>query len=102
MSNSRPSLAQDGATLYKDQKCFKCHGLSGQGTEGKGPPLKDSKFVMEGTPDEIKATILNGRRGAEKKYPEIKQRMPKFEGKLSDAELDTLVQFLKSDIQKKE
>jgi mono/diheme cytochrome c family protein len=90
---------EDGAAVYKKQKCYKCHGTEAQGSEGQGPQLKGGKFINKNSAEDIKKVILNGREGADKKYKEFKKKMPKFEGKLSDQELDALVQFLKQESQ---
>jgi mono/diheme cytochrome c family protein len=94
-------LAADGATVFKEQKCYKCHGTEGQGNEDSGPKIKGGKFIME-TPDtEIVNTIKNGRKGADKKYkddnnqPKFKKNMPPFAEKLSDEEINAVIQFLK-------
>lgn len=41
--------------------CTECHGLMGQGVEGKGITLKASKFVKERTDDELLAYVKKGR-----------------------------------------
>src|SRR3972149_11409177 len=88
---------EDGAALFKKQKRYKCHGKEAQGSKDQGPQLKGGKFMKENSDEEIKKVILNGRVGKDKKYKEYKKKMPKFEGKLNDQELDTLLKFLKEE-----
>ena len=50
---------------------------------------------------DIKNTILNGRAGKDKKYPDYKSPMPSQKGKLQSDEIGALVKYLKEVIQKK-
>jgi mono/diheme cytochrome c family protein len=64
--------------------CGKCHGKSAGGRFMAGPSLVSEK-VTSAAADGLRDVITNG-----------KGRMPKFSGKLSPAEIDTLVQQIKS------
>ncbi|MFY9269903.1 MAG: cytochrome c [Candidatus Manganitrophaceae bacterium] len=86
----------EGADLYA-KKCVACHGVKGEGAP-TGPALKGSPFITKGKPTEIKKVLLEGRQGAEKKFPNIPVGMPK--GLVSDAEADALVKYMQSDLQK--
>lgn len=43
--------------------CSQCHGSNAEGVEGKFPNLTDNLWLFGGSPDEIKASIANGRLG---------------------------------------
>lgn len=92
------AMAKDAAEIYKTV-CTPCHGAKGEGKKPMGPALKGSEFVTKGADADIKHTIQNGRAGADKKYKEFPSPMPAQKA-LSDAELDALVKYLKTDIQK--
>ena len=73
--------ADAGADLFKS-KCAMCHGDAGAG-KGSTPPLS----AAAGKPDaDLKATIDKG------KAP----KMPAYNGKLTDAQIDDLVKYIKS------
>lgn len=64
--------------------CSKCHGKTAEGRHFGGPSLVSDKIVA--TSDaELRDIIANG-----------KHRMPKFTGKLTPEEIDTLVQQIKA------
>lgn len=91
------AMAKEAAEIYKT--CAACHGAKGEGKKSLGPAHKGNKFIIEGSADDIKATIKDGRTGAAKKYKELPSPMPANKT-LTDAELDALVKYLKEDIQK--
>jgi len=66
------------------RNCSKCHGKTAEGRHFAGPSLV-SEQATAATADELRAIIANG-----------KHRMPKFAGKLTPEEIDTLVQQLKA------
>lgn len=69
-------------SIYQ-KECAKCHGKTAEGRHFGGPSLVADKTV--GTPaDDLRDIIAKGKR-----------HMPKFGGKLSDADIDTLVQQIK-------
>ena len=63
--------------------CAKCHGKTGEGRHFGGPSLVSEKAAGASS-DELRSIIANG-----------KHRMPKFEGKLTAEEIDTLVREIK-------
>ena len=75
--------APDGATLFA-QNCAACHGEKGSG--GIGVPLALPSFQASVSDDYIRKTIRLGRPG---------RIMPAFQ-KLSDAEVDALVKYVRS------
>lgn len=77
-----------GATLTTnpvyEKNCAKCHGKSADGRFMGGPSLIAEKATAASA-DDLRNIITNG-----------KGRMPKFTGKLTADEIDTLVQQIKS------
>ena len=63
--------------------CAKCHGKTGEGRHFGGPSLVSEKAAASSS-DELRSIIANG-----------KHHMPKFEGKLTAEEIDTLVRQIK-------
>ena len=61
------------------QNCAKCHGKTAEGRTFAGPSLVDEKTTSMSA-DELRDIITNGQ-----------HRMPKFAGKLTPEEIDTLV-----------
>jgi cytochrome c6 len=78
----------DGAAIYKS-KCAVCHGADGKGqtTMGKNLHLKDlgSEDVQKLKGEELENIISKG-----------KGKMPAYKDKLSEAEIDSLVTFIRS------
>jgi mono/diheme cytochrome c family protein len=72
-----------GSPVYQS-KCAKCHGKTAEGRHFGGPTLAPEK-TRDMSNDDLRNIIANG-----------KGHMPKYSGKLSDAEIDTLVQQIKS------
>ena len=64
--------------------CAKCHGKNAEGRHFRGPSLVSGKVGGAST-DELRDIISNG-----------KGHMPKFGGKLTPEEIDTLVQQIKT------
>jgi mono/diheme cytochrome c family protein len=62
------------------KNCAKCHGTNAVGRHFRGPSLKSDK-VANASEDEVRQIIRNG-----------KGHMPKYAGKLTSDEIDTLVQ----------
>ncbi len=56
-----PSAMAIGERLFMNN-CSQCHGSDARGSKGF-PNLTDSDWLHGGTPDKIKETITNGRRG---------------------------------------
>lgn len=93
-------MAVDAATNFH-KICSPCHGEKGEGKKMLCPSLRDSQFVAIAPAADIKNTILNGRMGKEKKYPDYKSPMPAQQGKLQSEEVEALVKYLKTVIRKK-
>ncbi|HZM10565.1 MAG TPA: cytochrome c [Candidatus Limnocylindrales bacterium] len=64
--------------------CAKCHGKTAEGRHFGGPSLVSEKTTAA-SPDDVRNPISNG-----------KGRMPKYAGKLTSEEIDTLVQQIKA------
>lgn len=67
-----------------EKNCAKCHGKTAEGRHFGGPSLV-SEEVRKTSADELRTIITNG-----------KHHMPKYQGKLSPEEIDTLVSQIKS------
>ena len=78
----------DGAAIYK-AKCAMCHGPDGAGqtTMGKNMKLRDlrSADVQAQTDAQLNKWIADG-----------KGKMPAYKGKLTPADIDALVAFIRS------
>ncbi|HEU4889583.1 MAG TPA: cytochrome c [Thermoanaerobaculia bacterium] len=78
----------DGAAIYK-AKCAMCHGPDGAGqtTMGKNLKLRDlrSADVQKQTDAELVKWIADG-----------KGKMPAYKGKLTPADIDALVGFIRT------
>ena len=72
-----------GAALFAEN-CAACHQPKGEGIAGAFPALAKSAFV-KGDPKVVAATILNGRGG-----------MPSFRSDLNDAEIATVLTFVRA------
>ncbi len=70
------------------KNCAKCHGNTAEGRHFGGPSLVSEKTAAASA-DDLRNIISNG-----------KHRMPKFAGKLSPEEIDTLVRQIQA-MQKK-
>jgi len=77
-----------GASLTSNpvfaKNCAKCHGKTAEGRHFGGPPLRSEK-VASASVDELRNVIING-----------KGHMPKYGGKLTSAEIDTLAQQIEA------
>lgn len=78
--------ADSGADTFKS-KCAMCHGANGEG-KGKVPALT-SATVQKMSDAEVKKTIENGTKTAN-------GMMPKYGDKLSAAQIDELVKYVRS------
>jgi mono/diheme cytochrome c family protein len=92
-SLARAADAPDAAAIYK-AKCAMCHGADGKGqtTMGKNLHLKDfaSDDVQKLKNEEMEKIITDG-----------KGKMVAYKGKLSGAEIDALVTFIRTFAPKK-
>jgi cytochrome c6 len=77
------AFAQDGAAMFA-QNCSACHQPMGQGVPGAFPALAGNKFV-QGDPKGPAYVVTHGRGG-----------MPNFSADLSDAEVATILSFVRS------
>jgi cytochrome c6 len=86
-----PAMADagvDGAALFKS-KCAMCHGADGAGQTptGKSMKVRDLKAVdVQKQDDKALFTIISDGKG----------KMPAYKSKLSTAEIDALVGFVRS------
>ena len=74
----------EGKRLYAAFNCAPCHGLNGGGAIG--PPLMDDKWIYGGQPDQIYATISQGRPNG----------MPSFGGHVPNQQIWQLVAYVES------
>jgi mono/diheme cytochrome c family protein len=79
-----PSNATLTTNPVFEKNCAKCHGKTAEGRHFGGPALVSEK-VHAVSADDLRSIIMNG-----------KGRMPKFAGKLTSEEIDTLVQQIKA------
>jgi cytochrome c5 len=81
-------LAQTNGTLISnpvfEKNCAKCHGKTAEGSHFGGPSLV-SEEVRQTSADDLRNIIMNG-----------KHRMPKYAGKLTSEQIDTLVSQIKA------
>lgn len=81
-----PAAADDAAALYKS-KCQMCHGPDGKGSAaGQKMGVRDfhaPEVAKESDADLFKVT------------KEGKNKMPKFEGKLTDDQIKELIKFIR-------
>lgn len=76
--NSTPVTGLTSNPIY-EKDCVKCHGKTAGGRRFGGPSLMSIK-VASASDDDLRNIIANG-----------KGHMPKYEGKLTSEEMDTLV-----------
>ena len=79
-----PTDANLTANPVFQKNCAKCHGKTAEGRHFAGPSLISEKTAATSA-DDLRNIITNG-----------KGRMPKNAGKLTSAEIDTLVQQIKT------
>jgi mono/diheme cytochrome c family protein len=84
---ARPAMADDTEALYKS-KCQVCHGADGKGSPvGQKLGVRDfhsPEVAKENDADLIKIT------------KEGKGKMPKFDGKLTDDQIKSLIKYIRS------
>src|SRR3954453_6897232 len=80
--NNSWSMAE-GKRLYEAYNCNGCHAHGGG---GMGPPLMDEKWIYGSEPQQIFATIVEGRPNG----------MPAFRGKIPDEQVWQLVAYVRS------
>jgi cytochrome c oxidase cbb3-type subunit III len=74
----------EGQRLFTWYNCAGCHATNGGG--GMGPPLIDGKWIYGSSPENIYATIVEGRPNG----------MPAFRGKLPEQQVWQLVAYVQS------
>jgi len=72
-----------GKLLYLNFNCVGCHFHGGGGI---GPPLMDDKWIYGSEPDQIFATVVQGRPNG----------MPSFRGKIPDYQIWQIVAYVRS------
>jgi mono/diheme cytochrome c family protein len=83
-----PALAQDGGALYKT-KCAMCHGVDGTGNTPVGKSMKVRSFKSD---EDVKAsddTLI-------KQTKEGVGKMPAYAGKLTDAQIQDVVTYIRT------
>ena len=83
-SQTQPSDTTLTANPVFLNHCAKCHGQTAEGRHFRGPSLISQK-VAAASPDDLRHIVTNG-----------KGHMPKYKGKLTSDEIDTLVQQIKA------
>jgi len=73
----------EGKRLFEQFNCVGCHAHGGG---GMGPPLMDSLWVYGGAPEQVFATIVEGRPNG----------MPSFRGRIADYQVWQLVAYVRS------
>jgi cytochrome c oxidase cbb3-type subunit 3 len=73
----------EGQHLYNSFNCVGCHAHGGG---DKGPPLMDDKWIYGSNPEQIFASIVQGR----------PKGMPSFRGRLNDHQIWQLVSYVRS------
>jgi cytochrome c oxidase cbb3-type subunit III len=73
----------EGQRLYNGFNCVGCHANGGGGI---GPPLADRKWIYGSDPEQVFATIVQGRPNG----------MPAYGGKLGNAEVWRLVAYVRA------
>jgi cytochrome c oxidase cbb3-type subunit III len=73
----------EGKRFYEAYNCVGCHAHGGG---GMGPPLMDEKWIYGHDPQQVYATIVEGRPNG----------MPSFRGKISNDQLWEIVAYVRS------
>ncbi len=84
-----PAAAQDDAAALYKSKCQACHGPDGKGDTAAGKKLGTKDFhspeVAKMSDQELFNITKNG-----------KDKMPKYEGKLTDDQIKELIKYIRS------
>ena len=83
-SQTPPSHTSLTENPVYQKNCAKCHGKTAEGRHFGGPSLVSEK-TTSASADDLRTIISNG-----------KHHMPKYAGKLTPEEIDTLVQEIKA------
>ncbi len=85
---ARKQAAPEPVAALFQRNCAMCHAADGKGVAAVHTPDFTNANVQRGlTPQDINNTIRNGKDGG---------RMPAWSGKLSDAEIDSLANYVRS------
>jgi len=76
-------MMSEGKRFYEAYNCVGCHAHGGG---GMGPPLMDEKWIYGHEPQQVYATIVEGRPNG----------MPSFRGKISNDQLWEIVAYVRS------
>ena len=76
-------MMAEGKRFYEAYNCVGCHAHGGG---GMGPPLMDEKWIYGHEPQQVYATIVEGRPNG----------MPSFRGKISNDQLWEIVAYVRS------
>jgi mono/diheme cytochrome c family protein len=87
-----------GPALFADKGCVTCHGDKGQGNAGLAPALKGNDWVVSAAEADIVQTIRKGRKGQNRRHPNIPGGMPPVS--MPEEEAQVLAKFLKGEMQK--
>jgi len=82
-SDQRAFDTNEGKRLYTQYNCSGCHFNGGGGI---GPPLMDEKWIYGENPENIYATIVEGRPNG----------MPSFRQKIPDSQVQQIVAYVRS------
>jgi cytochrome c6 len=85
---SKPAMADDAADLYKS-KCQACHGPDGKGDTTMGKKLGVRDFHSPEVSKQSDADLF-------KITKEGKNKMPSYNGKLTDDQIKALVKYIHS------
>lgn len=81
--DSNSAALSDGQRLFDWYNCSGCHAHGGG---GMGPPLMDDKWIYGSQPQNVFATIVEGRPNG----------MPSYRGKIPDDQVWRLVSYVRS------
>lgn len=87
-SLAAPAFAQDAATLYRT-KCQMCHGSDGKGQTTMGPKLNVRDFHSPAVAKESDSMLFDITKKG-------KNKMPAYNGKLTDDQIKDLVKYIRS------
>ena len=73
-----------GQSFYNQFNCSGCHAPGGGG--GMGPPLNDAEWIYGSDPENIFATVIEGRPNG----------MPSFRGKIGNSQIWQLAAYVRS------
>lgn len=83
---------EEGEKFFKGV-CAVCHGPKGQGGP-LAPALMENEFLKGATVEDMKSLIKNGRKMAEKKYPQFPIEMPAHT-QFTDEQIEAIIEYEK-------